>query len=61
MGEVTTRITYNVFVRGVLAQIVADHNRRSLCTLIELDGKIIKQWDGMTLEKFAEQPVTFFV
>ena len=48
-GEVTTRITFNVFVKGSLSQIVAEHNRRSLCTTIEADGKIIKQWDGMTL------------
>ena len=49
-GEVTTRITYNVFIKGELSHIVADHNRRSLCTFIEVDGKIEKQWDGLTLE-----------
>ena len=48
-GEVTTRTTYNVFVKGILSQIVAEHNRRSLCTSVEADGKIIKQWDNMTL------------
>ena len=48
-GEVTTRVTYNVFVKGILHQIVAEHNRRSLTTLIEVDGKIIKSFDGLTL------------
>ena len=53
-GEVTTRITYNVFIKGVLSHIVAEHNRRSLCTIVEVNGKIMKQWDGLTLEKLAE-------
>ena len=48
-GEVMIRITYNVFIKGILSQIVAEHNRRSVCTLIEVDGKVIKQWDGLTL------------
>ena len=48
-GEVTTRITYNVFVKGILSQIVAEYNRRSLCTSVEADGKIVKQWDNKTL------------
>ena len=39
-GEVTIRVTFNVFIEGLLSQIVADHNRRSLCTLLEVDGKI---------------------
>ena len=60
-GEVIVRTTYNVFVKGVLSQIVAEHNRRSVCTLIEVDGKVIKQWDGLTLAKFAEQPYTFYI
>ena len=46
------RITYNVFIKGILSQIVADHNRRSICTIFEVDGKIEKQCDGMTLENF---------
>ena len=49
MSEVIIRITYNVFVKGELSQIVAEHNRRSLCTILEVDGKIVKQWDGVTL------------
>ena len=57
----TTRITYNVFLKGILSQIVAEHNRRSLCTLIEVDGKIEKQWDGLTLQKLAEIPYTFYL
>ena len=60
-SEVLIRITYNVFVKGILSQIVAEHNRRSVCTLIEVDGKVIKQWDDLTLTQFAEQPYTFFV
>ena len=60
-SEVTSRITYNVFIKGLLSQILAEHNRRSLCTKIEVDGKIVKQWDGMTLEQFADQPHTFYV
>ena len=53
-GEVTTRITYNVFVEGTLSQIVAEHNRRSLSTSVEVDSKIEKHWDGMTLDQFSE-------
>ena len=41
-GEVITRTTFNIFVEGILSSIVAEHNRRSLCTLIEVDGKIEK-------------------
>ena len=57
----TTRITYNVFIKGILSQIVADHNRRGLSTIIEVDGKIEKQWDGLTLEQLAEISYTFYV
>ena len=41
-GEVLIRITYNVFIKCVLSQIVVEHNRRSICTVIEVDGKIEK-------------------
>ena len=41
-SEVITRTTFNVFVEGILSQIVADHNRRSLCTIVEVDGKLEK-------------------
>ena len=61
IGEVTTRITYQVFIEGEMSIIIADHNRRSLCTTLEVEDKVIKQWDGVTLEKFAEQPYTFYV
>ena len=61
MGEVTTRITFNVFIKGELSQFVAEHNRRSLCTFLEVDGKIEKSWEGLTIDKFAEQPYTFYV
>lgn len=50
-----------MFFKGILSQIVVDHNRRSLCTIIEVDGKVEKQWDGLTLEQFAEMPFTFYV
>ena len=60
-GEVTVRTTFNVFVKGILSQIVADHNRRSLCTILEVDGKIVMQWDGVTLDKLAETPYTFYI
>ena len=52
-GEVTIRYTFQVFIEGIMSQIVADHNKMSLCTYVEVDGKVIKQWDGMTLEEFA--------
>ena len=48
-GEVTTRFTFQVFVEGVMSQIVAEHNARSLCTSVEVDGKLNKQWEGLTL------------
>ena len=60
-SEVTTRVTFNVFVEGVLAQVVADHNRRSLTTLLEVDGKVIESWEGITLDKLAETPYTFYI
>ena len=40
--------------------MIAEHNCRSLCTFLEVDGKIIKQWDGVSLEKIAAQPHTFY-
>ena len=55
------RTTFNVFVKGELSQIVADHNRRSLCTTLEVDGKLAKQWHGVTLDKLSETPFTFFI
>ena len=60
-GEVTVRTTFNVFVKGILSQIVADHNRRSLCTILEVDGKLVEQWNGVTLDKLSETPYTFYV
>ena len=39
---------------------MADHNARSLCTFLEVDGKVNKQWDGLSLEKLSEQPYTFY-
>ena len=43
-----------------MEQIVAEHNARSLNTQYLVNDKIIKQWDGLTLEKIAEQPFTFY-
>lgn len=48
-GEVTNRITFNVFIEGILCPIVAEHNRRSLYTFLEVNGKIEKHWEGITL------------
>ena len=39
---------------------MADHNARSKSTQYLLNDKIIKQWDGLTLEQIAAQPFTFF-
>ena len=60
LGDVTKRITFQLFIHGLLHQFVADHNARSLCTFLEVDGKINKQWDGVTLEQLSEQPFTFY-
>ena len=40
--------------------MIAEHNCRSLCTSLEVDGKIIKQWDGVSLDKIAAEPFTFY-
>ena len=50
LGDVIKRVTFQLFIEGLLHQFVADHNARSLCTFLEVDGKINKQWDGVTLE-----------
>ena len=50
LGEVTKRVTFQLFVKGLLHQFVADHNARSLCTVLEVDGKLNKQWQGLKLE-----------
>ena len=60
LGDVIKRVTFQLFIEGLLHQFIADHNARSLCTFLEVDGKIEKQWDGVTLEKLAEQPYTFY-
>ena len=54
LGDVVKRVTFQLFIEGLLHQFVAEHNARSLCTSLEVDGKIDKQWDGLTLEKLAE-------
>ena len=45
------RVTFQLFIFGLLHQIIAEHNCRSKCTFLEVDGKIIKQWDGVSLEQ----------
>ena len=50
LGDVTKRVTFQLFIEGLLHQFVAEHNARSLCTFLEVDGKVNKQWDGVTLE-----------
>ena len=60
LGEVTKRVTFQLFINGLLHQFVADHNCRSQCTYLEVDGKINKQWDGVSLEQLATQPYTFY-
>jgi len=58
-NNVTTRVTYQVFIEGIMSVIIADHNARGLTTVLEVDGKIYKQWDGMKIEEFAKHPYTF--
>ena len=60
LGDVTKRVTFQLFIHGLFHQFVAEHNARSLCTFLEVDGKISKQWDGLTLEQIAEIPYTFY-
>ena len=54
-------ITFNVFVKSILSQIVVEHNSNSVCTILEVDGKVEKQWDGLSLEEFSAAPYTFYV
>ena len=49
LGDVIKRVTFQLFIEGLLHQFIADHNARSLCTYLEVDGKVNKQWDGLTL------------
>ena len=59
-SDITTRVTFNVFINGILQSIVAEHNRRSLITTLEVDGKIEKQWEGEPIEKLGDEPYTFY-
>ena len=54
LGDVTKRVTFQLFIEGLLHQFIAEHNCRSLTTFLEVDDKISKQWHGVTLEKLAE-------
>ena len=58
-NNVTTRVTYQVFIEGIMSTIIADHNARGLTSTLEVDGKIYKQWDGIKIEEFAKHPYTF--
>ena len=40
--------------------MIAEHNCRSQCTSLEVDGKIVKQWDGVSLDQIAAEPYTFY-
>ena len=60
LGDVIKRTTFQIFIDGLLEQFVADHNARSRSTQYLVNDKIIKQWDGLTLEEIAEQPFTFY-
>ena len=42
LGDVIKRVTFQLFIEGLLHQFSAEHNARSLCTLLEVDGKVIK-------------------
>ena len=54
LGEVKKRFTFQLFIYGLLHQIIAEHNARSLTTSLEVEGKLEKQWEGQTLDKVAE-------
>ena len=56
----TKRVTFQLFIKGLLHQFIADHNSRSLTTFLEVDDKIEKQWDGVSLEQLATEPYTFY-
>ena len=60
-NNVLMHITFNVFVKSILSQIVIEHNRDSVCTVLEVDGKVEKQWDGLSLDEFSAAPYTFTV
>ena len=60
LSDIIKRVTFQLFIFGILHQIFAEHNCRSLCTSLEVDGKIIKQWNGVSLEKIASEPFTFY-
>ena len=60
LSDILKRVTFQLFIYGILHQIIAEHNCRSRCTLLEVDGKIIKQWDGVSLEQIASEPYTFY-
>ena len=59
ISDILTRVTFQVFIESILNQIVASHNARSLLTTLEVDEKIIKQWDGLSLKQIAEMPYPF--
>ena len=60
LGDVTKRVTFQLFIEGLLHQFIAEHNCRSLTTFLEVDDKIMKQWNGVTLEQLAAEPFTFY-
>ena len=54
LGDIIKRVTFQLFIEGMLHQFIAEHNARSLCTFLDVDGKVNKQWDGVTLAQLAE-------
>ena len=60
LTDIIKRVTFQLFILGLLHQMIAEHNCRSLCTSLEVDGKVIKQWDGVSLNKIAAEPFTFY-
>ena len=60
LNDIIKRVTFQLFILGLLHQMIAEHNCSSLCTSLEVDGKVIKQWDGVSLDKIAAEPFTFY-
>ena len=42
LSDIIKRVTFQLFIEGLLHTFIADHNARSLCTSLEVDGKIDK-------------------
>ena len=60
-GETKIRTTFQVFIKGVLACIVAEHCAKSQSLRVYVDGKLDKLHEDMTLEQLADIKYTFVV